>query len=198
VSKVSFVICAYERPQHLRTCLASLVGQTETDWDAIVVDNSVNKALAVEQRWLCNIDSRIRYLHTEPMTVIPGPHIRCLYTATEIGVERTDAEWLCFANDDSYYTPWFLERMLKAAEANDWEFVYCDLVLGGPVEHHPMMVAPHECQIDKTCFLVKRKWFEGFKDKVANYHCADGRFVEDLVRRGVRHGRVPQMMCVHN
>jgi hypothetical protein len=185
----------------LRTCLSSLCQQTIDQWEAIVVDNSDPGPAVDEHARLCEMDPRIRHWYVREqtaMTMNDSRHSHSLYKATEMGVLRTTGEWLVLPNDDSYYTPWFLERMLRAYEENHWDLIYCDLVMGGPREHHYMRVEPKLCQIDKTCFLLKRGWFTGFSREPVDYPKADGLMIEDLVRKGIRHGRVPEILVCHN
>lgn len=201
---VSLVVSAYERPNALRTCLSSLVEQTHVDWRALVVDNTPRKRVAYDNKRVVDAigDTRITYANVSKDTYMGQPnasgHAYSLYKATEIGVELTSGEWLGFPNDDSYYCPWYLERMLREATVHSWELVYCDLVAGGPKEHHPMQARPLRCCVDKTCFLVKREWFRGFTHEPEAYAMADGLLLEDLVQRGVRHGRLGQTLVVHN
>ena len=193
--ELAFVITAYERPLALRTCLSSLVQQTFKNWQAIVADNSADSS----QSELRHVDRRIVYFHTRNFTAIQGAmHDHSLYAATELAVKATIAPWLCFPNDDSYYCPWFAERMLGAAKESGVDLLYCDLVAGSAKEHHPMQTKPQRCCIDKTCFIMKREWFRGFSHKPEDYAQADGLMIEDLVARGIKHGRVPQTLVVHN
>lgn len=197
---ISFVVSAYERPRALRTCLSSLSQQTERDWEAIVVDNSEVAYLRLDNQAECQMDLRISWISTNKLTQIEGAiHKYCVYTATEIGVRMSRGDWLCFPNDDSYYCPWFVERMLAHAEQHDLDLVYSNIVMGGPKEHQPMICHPKPCCIDKTNFLLKRAWFNGFERKTGDdYPCADGLMIESLVKRGIRHGGLEQMLVVHN
>ena len=198
--KLSWIIGAFNRPGRLRTCLASIADQTLTDWEAIVVDNSDNGDAILDQKHLCKIDTRIRYEHIGDRSFDARIGIRSLYTATEIGVIMTTGEWLCYPNDDSYYAPWFAERMLKLAEDHNLEFVYCDLVHGRPdIAHYALNCQPHACAIDKTNFIYKRSWYQPFPHQFdGQYGVADGLLVNDLVARGIRHGKLPQLLVVHN
>lgn len=200
---ISFIVVAHENPSPLRTCLSSLLDQTTTEEEEIiVVDNSVGNTWTSLNRDLCQMSDRIRYEWVAASTEVDKENIRhkrCLYTATEIGAELATGDWLCFPNQDSIYAPVFCERMLAAANKNAWDLVYCDFVLGGPThKYFPVNVAPHVCAIDKTSFIVKREWFKGFQAKWTNYEIADGLFIEDLVKGGIRHGRVDELLVLHN
>ena len=197
---ISFIITAYNRPSSLRTCLSSLIDQTYPAWDAVVVDNSDSTTYTSLHQDLCDMDKRIHYKYVRSQTAIAGAmHTHSLYKATDIGIGHTTGEWLAFPNDDSYYCPWYAERMLKAAEHQAWDLVYCDIVGGTPAGGHFWLRAePKLCSIDKTNFMLRREWYTGFPAGPQDYPHADGLMIESLVARGIRHGRVPQILAVHN
>jgi GT2 family glycosyltransferase len=206
---VSLIVSAYERPNALRTCLSSIVQQTHTDWRVLVVDNTARKRMGYANKRVVEEinDPRVTYINVAHDTYLgdalmnASGHKYSVYKATEIGVDHPfmrEGEWLGFPSDDTYVVPWYLERMLAAAAAQSWELVYCDLVAGGPREHHPMQTRPLRCCIDKTCFLLKREWFRGFDHSPEAYPQADGLLLEDLVARGIRHGRLGQCLVCHN
>jgi hypothetical protein len=107
-------------------------------------------------------------------------------------------DWLCFPSDDSYYVPRFSEIMLEAARAQNLDFVYCDMLYDWRPDdvYRIMNVEPRSCAIDKTCFLVKREIFKGFPYHESGWN--DGAFAEQLVAEGVRHGKAPGVLVVHN
>ena len=196
---ISFIVPAFNNPKRLRTCLSSLVDQTVECLEVIVADNTIDLETANENLELCRMDPRIKYEWTADRTIIGGPHARCLYTATEIGVGLATGEWLCFPNQDSAYPPIFAERMLAYTEQENLDLCYCDFILGGPnMDYRRISVEPHNCQIDKTCFIVKKSWFQGFACKESHYSCADGYFIESLVMRGIRHGALREVLVTHN
>lgn len=196
---ISFIVAAHSRPMALMCVLASLCQQTRADWEAIVVDNAEVDAISDQHQDICVMDPRIRYMRTTEQTLVAGAiHGRSLYMAAEIGVDASSGEWLCFPNDDSYYCPWFAERMLRAADIHRWHLVYCDLVAGGRQGHWLLQASPRLCCIDKTNFVMRREWFKGFNHDPEHYPQADGMLIEDLVRRGIAHGRVSEILVVHN
>ncbi len=195
--KLSFIVSAYERPKALRTCLSSLVQQTMEDFEIIVVDNSREQ---MSTNGMLSMDCRVSYTYTGDITRIEGAiHKRSVYIASEIGVAHSMGKWLCFPNCDSYYVPWFAERMLAHAERENLQLVYCDLVMGGPREHHPMICWPRLCCIDKTNWMVRRDCWQGWTGASGeSYPQADGLTIEAMVRRGLRHGRLEQCLVTHN
>ena len=198
--RISFIVGSFNRPGRMRTCLASLIDQTFTDIDITVTDNSDDPMCRAKIELLCQVDPRIRYVWTKEQAFDPRIGISSLYDAAEIGVQMTTGEFVGFPNCDSYFAPWFAERMLQAADGMNLEFVYCDFVQGRPdIPHHYFFARPEACLIDKTCYLIKREWFPiPWPGKIEQYGVADGILVNELVAKGIRHGRLEQTLVVHN
>jgi glycosyltransferase involved in cell wall biosynthesis len=182
--------------------LCSIADQTFSDFEAVVVDNSDDPNSIQRNREFVEYlkDPRIRYEHIGQRAFDPRVGIRSLYDASEIGVTMTTKPWLCFPNCDSYYCPWFAERMLNAAERENWEFVFSNIVIGRPdIEHYTLDCQPWACAVDKTCYMFKREWFPAeWPGKVDQYGVADGVLVNTLVARGIRVGKLSQVLVVHN
>jgi glycosyltransferase involved in cell wall biosynthesis len=201
--KVSWIIGSFNRPNRMRTCLASIVDQDFSgEWEAVVTDNSDDPECRRKIEELCQIDPRIRYewTHDRALTNFPRVGIPSLYDAAEIGVGMTTGEWLAWPNCDSYYCPHFLERMLAKADADNLEFVYCNCILGRQDRpYHALDSQPWGCAIDKTSYMIRREWFpEQWPGKVELYGVADGVLVNELVAKGIRHGKVNEIFVVHN
>ena len=192
----TFVVSAFNRPVELKLCLLSLVCQSRVDWSAIVTDNAMDSTYrdlnrdAVE--WVG--DPRIQYAYT-------GDQAKNCYISANIGAQEAEGEWLAFPSDDGYVCPWYLERMLRRAA--DLDLVYCDIVLGSAQSHRFLSQQPRCCEIDKTGFSVRREWFNrvgGFviENVDGGASTADGQFIERVVAAGARHGKVDEVLVVHN
>ena len=206
MSVISFIIGAYGDFKPLRTCLSSLLDQTypSSEIELIVVDNTPDMEGASRNRELClYLDPSIRYEWTADRTNIRHlgfRHNYCLYTATEIGVQLATGDWIGFPNADSYFCRAYVERMLSKAEEGNYDMVLSDIVLGRH-DHRPyvpMSCRPVNCGTDKTNFIMKHSWFTGFKEKWTGYEIADGYMIDDLVARGIKWGKVDELLCVHN
>ena len=121
------------------------------------------------------------------------------YDVADKALPYCSGEFLCFPSDDSYYVPNFAETMERYAETSSLDLVYCDIFydkrLNG-IGYSVLNVAPHIGQIDKTGFIVRRSAFHGFPPHPSDFR--DGALIEDLVARGVRHGKVNDIMAVHS
>lgn len=128
---------------------------------------------------------------------------KTLYHGTQEAIDDTKSEWLCFPNDDSYLMPFYSRIMMKEANANGWDLVYCDCVYDPRMAkgHYTVFeVSPVAGRIDKICVMVRRKAFKEFPciDHPQFWTMADGLFVRQLVKDGVAHGKCPGVQAVHN
>ncbi len=194
---ISFIVSAAERPMMLACCLASLQVQKRDDklHEIIVCDNSEHGDMKRLSHFF-EVEYRHTYSNGMPF---------CYYSPAQI---LAHGDWLCFPSDDSYYVPQFAEIMLKYAALNDWEFVYCDVLYdprlafcctGVPDKYSVMETRPSGGGIDKTCFLVTRRAFDqvgGWPERADDWR--DGALAEALVTAGIRHGKAPGVMVVHN
>jgi hypothetical protein len=192
---VSYIVSAYDRPVYLQCCLSSLSSQTAAvDYEFIVTCNHTDRDVRVANQEVARrFDAPIHF------TVDEGA--RDCYYAAEMAATKARGDWLCFPSDDSYYVPLFLDRM--SAWMTDWDFIYCDMLYTSKWDswrYSVMDVRPMRQHIDKTCFLVKRELFHGFPGKKNGAPCeADGELAEELVSRGVRHGKASGgALVVHN
>jgi glycosyltransferase involved in cell wall biosynthesis len=185
---ISYIIAAYHHPVRLTCCLASLALQNPAG-ELIVADNSTDPRLREANGEVCQRFGAVR-----------SPHVFATgcYDAAEPAVRLAHGDWLCFPSDDGYYVPGFSAVMLGAAGKHGWDFVYCDCLYdprhGGAysvLEAHPSLG-----RIDKTNFILRRNWWRGFPPHEASWR--DGALAASLVERGIRHGKAPGILVVHN
>jgi glycosyltransferase involved in cell wall biosynthesis len=200
--RVTYIVSAFDRPDRLACCLWSLKVQTDPDFEVIVADNSTDFAIFLEHSRITNslADRRFRHCNTSRHANSPGWD--CYWSAEWIVEHEAKGEWICLPSDDSYYVPVFQEALLAAAANNNWQLVYCDMLYDRRISgrYSKLEVEPHENAIDKTGFLVHRDVWIGFPDKphVPQASACDGMMAAELVKRGVRHGKVSEILAVHN
>jgi Glycosyl transferase family 2 len=197
--KITFIVSAWNDPYSLRCCLASLVSQTETNWEAIVCDNSTTDFSRQRTQGFCwDIDPlhRVRY---EP-TFRLDPAKRSCYFSAEWALPLAQGEWVCFPSDDSYYVPQFADRMLQFAVEDGCDLAICDFVWGREETHAYCEGAPRLCSVDKTTFIIKRDKMIAFpgKEPDGSRSNSDGYLIEELVKQGIKWLRVPHLLVVHN
>lgn len=201
--KVTYVVSAYNRPLFLRCALASIQVQSSADWEVYVADNGSESNQLLHQEIIAQFgDPRIVHVNTAQYAYL-SPGFDCYHSAEWIVANMPCGEWLCFPSDDSYFVPIFQKTMIDKATENGWDLVYSDMLYDrrGHGKYHHKVAAARCCEIDKTCFMLRRDKWIGFPTKPTDQPRAsncDGEMIEELVRRGISHGRVDEPMCVHN
>jgi len=189
---ITFIVSAYNRPMRLECALISLHLQTHPH-EIIVTDNSDNAKILERNRQTC-AKYGARFIATRELGAV-----HC-YESAECGIPFARGEWLSFPSDDGYYVPGFAESLVMTGERNKWDLVFCDIVMDPrtfptPPRWDVMRTDARSYRIDKNCFAVRRSKFEGFPDKGV---IGDGRLIDSLVRRGLRRGKAPGVLVVHN
>lgn len=105
--KVSIIIPCYNSEKYLEACMESVMKQTMTDFEAILIDDgSKDNTLAIAQR-IAAQDVRVRVLSQKNSGVS---------AARNLGLAHCRGEWVTFVDSDDLIAPDTLETMLSAAE----------------------------------------------------------------------------------
>jgi len=101
--KVSIVVPCYNQAQYLDESLNSLLNQTFTDWECIIVnDGSPDDTEKVAQQWEAK-DPRFTYLYKENGGVS---------SARNLGIQNAKAEFILTLDADDKYEATFIEKAL--------------------------------------------------------------------------------------
>lgn len=106
--RVSVVVTTWNRVALLRETLASVLAQTVTDIEVIVVDNLSHDGTREYVESLA--DERVRYLRNDNGGVVA--------VNRNLGVRSSSGAWVAFCDDDDLWVPDKLERQLEAAAAH--------------------------------------------------------------------------------
>lgn len=102
--RFSIIVPLYNKEPYVEKALRSILGQTFTDYELIVVnDGSKDNSLAVAQRVLEGVDKA---------TIINQENTG-VSTARNNGVAASTGEYICFLDADDWWEPTFLEEMDK-------------------------------------------------------------------------------------
>lgn len=120
--KVTVVLPTSNRGKILPRAVRSVLAQTYSDWELIVVDDGSTDSTPRVIAALT--DPRIRSLRRDLAQVQGNPD-----NPRNLGIKAARGEYLCFLDDDDTYRPEFLERLVGYLEANaEIGLVYCDSV----------------------------------------------------------------------
>lgn len=103
--KISVIITVYNTEKYLRECLESIINQTYSNLEIIIVDDGSTDLSAEICDFFKNMDSRIRVIHQTNMGMI---------AARKTGVNAAQGEYISFVDSDDYIDP---ETYMKVADS---------------------------------------------------------------------------------
>lgn len=103
---VTIVIPTYNRLVFVQQAITSVIAQTYTNWELIVVDDGSDDGTNEEN--LCRLDERVRFLGL--------PHTGNVAELRNAGVEAGSGSWLAFLDSDDLWVPKKLEIQLQSLE----------------------------------------------------------------------------------
>lgn len=107
---VSIVLPSYNGEKYIMESVDSILGQTYTDWELIIVDDcSTDSTLQIARRYEAR-DNRIRVIYNELNRKLPG--------ALNAGFQYAKGKYLTWTSDDNRYLPDALAVMVERLEAS--------------------------------------------------------------------------------
>jgi glycosyltransferase involved in cell wall biosynthesis len=178
----SVIITTFNRAALLQRALDSLIGQTETDWEAIIVDDGSTDNTADAVQHYLNTHGNIKYIY-QKNSGYSG--------AKNTGIFLSKGKYITFLDSDDEYDPLHLQTKKEILENNpEVQFLHGGIkVIGSQYVpdrfDYNKMVPLTDCEIGGT-FFIKRQtaiFFNGFKDLPLG---SDGDFFERIQKNGVK------------
>lgn len=189
--EVSIVIGSYSRTKELLATIHSFLAQTWENFELLVVNDGPPCPEVMEA--VCSIrDPRIRFLATSGRCNDWGN------TSKEVGSHLSTGKYIGHSNDDNYYAPVYLEKMLDGLRTNDAQFAFCNMI-HSYTDYMPFPTHPTVYQIDGGGWICRADIVRSTAwPEPKSSSCADGMYVEALVARCERIVKVPGYLFVHN
>lgn len=113
---ISIIVPIYKTEEYLRQCTDSVLAQTYTDWELILVDDgSPDNSAAVCDAY-AQADGRIRVIHKKNGG---------LSDARNAGIEQAEGEWLLFLDSDDYLHPEMLAHLVEIQTRTGADIASC-------------------------------------------------------------------------
>ena len=112
--EISIITPVYQAEKFLKKCVDSILSQSFTDWELLLVDDGSTDKSSEICRTYAEQDARIRYHQKENGGVS---------SARNAGVALAEGRYITFVDSDDYLDPDFTERLVTAAEANSADLV---------------------------------------------------------------------------
>ena len=150
---ISIVMSSYNRPKKLKRAVDSVLKQTFTDWELVIVDdNSKEDTQAVAEAFK---DPRIRYIKRKKNF---GNDTR----PKNEGILASKGEFICFLDDDNEYRPDHLAILLKEIQKDDkLDVVYGDRwIISDKDNPHPIKDQPGFMSDFDPALLMERNFID--------------------------------------
>ena len=133
---VSVIIPMYNAEKYLGVCLESILIQTLTDFEVIIVDDcSTDSSLAIAESYLEKFGGRLKIITLEANTgsgAVPR----------NIGLEYARGKYICFVDNDDLLIDVALEELYNCAEEYKADVVYAEALLMCDAEPIPKKFEP--------------------------------------------------------
>ena len=113
---VSIIIPVYAVETYLQDCLDSVLAQTHTDIDVVLVDDGSPDRCGIICDDYARLDPRVRVFHQEN---------RGLSAARNVGIENSHGQWLTFVDSDDMVHPNLVEHLLRVQEVSGADLAAC-------------------------------------------------------------------------
>lgn len=113
--KISIVVPCYNQAQYLNECIESVINQTYSNWECIIVnDGSSDNTIEIAEWWVKK-DNRFRLLNKENGGICD---------ARNKGIEIAKGEWILPLDADDRIGSQYLE--LASQKFSDYDIIYCN------------------------------------------------------------------------
>ena len=117
---ISVIIPLYNDEKYISACLESLLAQTFTDFEVVIVDDcSTDNSVEVVESYMPKFSGKLTLLHTDENSGGAGlPRNKGLYFSR--------GEYVFFVDSDDFLTNTALEEIYEPAKDFDADVVYCE------------------------------------------------------------------------
>ena len=117
MAEVSIIVPVYQVEKYIRQCVDSILAQTFTDFELILVDDgSRDKSGKICDEY-AGLDERVKVIHKENGG---------LSDARNTGMDRAVGHYYMFVDSDDYISPTMVECLYKSILSEDADIVACN------------------------------------------------------------------------
>lgn len=117
--KVSIIVPVYNAEKYLHRCVDSILAQTLTDWECILVDDGSPDGSGAICDAYARQDDRIKVVHKENGGVS---------SARQCGMDSAIGDFVIHADPDDWVEPTMLNDLYAKAEEEKADMVICDFI----------------------------------------------------------------------
>jgi len=110
--KISIITASYNYADYITDVINSVVNQTYSDWELIVVDDGSSDNSVEIIKSFCEKDGRIKLYQHE------GCANKGLKETLMLGIEKASGDWIAFLESDDFFKPENLAKKVEVIEKN--------------------------------------------------------------------------------
>lgn len=176
MNTVTVLIPAYNVTSFLPKCLDTVLGQTYTDLQVVVVDDgSRDDTLAVAKAFAVK-DSRLEVYHQENQGVA---------TTRNHLLDRVKGDWVLFVDADDWIELDMVEYLVSLAQSHSADFVMCDRVINDSL---PSREEPKVFELDQVHAIVDFLHHDYFIGSLCNKIIKSDCLQNERFQTGISYG----------
>ena len=169
---ISIVVPIYNGENYIKDCLKSIVCQTYTDWELLLIDNaSTDNSLRFCKEYAAQ-DDRIQVFQQHRNMGVS--------VARNLGIEKARGEFITFIDIDDWVAEDYLEKFLSIWKQTKADMIICDYQKAYDIDRKNTKKQKQECtelEIFTTEEYLEKYFLDG------NTHCWGVLFDRELVDR---------------
>lgn len=118
--RISVIVAAYNADQYLGRCLDSIIAQTFTDFEVILIDDGSTDDTGRIADGYASKDTRFRVLHQENKGIA---------ATRQIGLDTAAGEYTIHADADDWMDPVLLETLFDSTTKEEADMAFCDYLV---------------------------------------------------------------------
>lgn len=130
--KISVIVPIYGVEKYLQRCIDSLLKQTYTDYELILVDDGSPDSCPIICDEYAKRDKRIKVIHKENGG---------LSDARNTGMQEATGEYIVFVDSDDWVCDDYLEKLLQAISDTEADICECEVIYAYGDEQKPMQIS---------------------------------------------------------
>ena len=115
--KVTVIMPAYNAARFIEVAVNSVINQTVTDWELLIIDDCSKDETVLYAEALANKDSRITVIKNEENMGVARTRNR--------GLDMAKGQWVALLDSDDIWHSDKLEKQLELAGKTNADIVYC-------------------------------------------------------------------------
>ena len=132
---ISVIVPVYNVEKYLRCCVDSILAQTFTDIEVLLVDDGSTDSSGAICDEYAQLDRRVRVFHKTNGGVS---------SARNLGLDEATGRWIMFVDSDDKVSPEICERLLEHVSEGSMSICNC--------------YEWHECNLKKSILKRKKKY----------------------------------------